>query len=70
MDQCRPPGLGSPLALFGVIIAFRSFQTVTDVATELSEAKFGAFFYNVLDEQGESYMLYTLSGAHHSAFEK
>ena len=45
-------------------------QTVTDVATELSGAKFGAFFYNVLDERGESYMLYTLSGAPRSAFER
>lgn len=45
-------------------------QTVTDAATELSGAKFGAFFYNVLNEQGESYMLYTLSGAPRSAFEK
>jgi PAS domain S-box-containing protein len=45
-------------------------QTVTDVATELSGAKFGAFFYNVLNEQGESYMLYTLSGAPDSAFKR
>ena len=45
-------------------------QTVTDVATELSGAKFGAFFYNVLDERGERYMLYTLSGAPRSAFER
>jgi PAS domain S-box-containing protein len=44
-------------------------QTVTDVATELSGAKFGAFFYNVLEEREERYMLYTLSGAPRSAFE-
>jgi PAS domain S-box-containing protein len=37
-------------------------QIVTDAGTELSGAQFGAFFYNVLDEAGESYMLYTLSG--------
>lgn len=37
-------------------------QAVTDAATELTGAQFGAFFYNVLDERGESYMLYTLSG--------
>jgi PAS domain S-box-containing protein len=37
-------------------------QAVTDAATELTRAQFGAFFYNVLDENGASYMLYTLSG--------
>ncbi len=37
-------------------------QAVTDAATELTGAHFGSFFYNVLDEQGASYMLYTLSG--------
>ncbi|HEX9959726.1 MAG TPA: ATP-binding protein, partial [Pyrinomonadaceae bacterium] len=37
-------------------------QAVTDAATELTRAQFGAFFYNVLDEEGASYMLYTLSG--------
>ncbi|HLL73915.1 MAG TPA: PAS domain S-box protein [Pyrinomonadaceae bacterium] len=43
-------------------------QSVTDAATELSGARFGAFFYNVLDEHGASYMLYTLSGVPRSAF--
>ncbi|MEX2264040.1 MAG: response regulator [Bryobacteraceae bacterium] len=37
-------------------------QGVTDAATALSHARFGSFFYNVLDEHGASYMLYTLSG--------
>jgi len=45
-------------------------QKVTDATTELTGAKFGAFFYNKTDEQGESYMLYTLSGAPREAFEK
>ncbi|WP_164019226.1 PAS domain-containing protein [Pyxidicoccus trucidator] len=45
-------------------------QGVTDVATRLSKAAFGAFFYNVLNEQGQSYMLYTLSGAPLEAFSK
>ncbi len=45
-------------------------QTVTDIATRLTHAKFGAFFYNVLDDRGESYMLYTLSGASRADFEK
>ncbi|TJX74947.1 MAG: GAF domain-containing protein, partial [Mesorhizobium sp.] len=44
-------------------------QTVTDVGVELTGAQFGAFFYNVMDENGDSYMLYTLSGAPRSAFE-
>jgi PAS domain S-box-containing protein len=43
-------------------------QTVTDAATEISGAHFGSFFYNVLDEQGASYMLYTLSGVPREAF--
>ncbi|MCC7346644.1 MAG: response regulator [Variibacter sp.] len=45
-------------------------QTVTDIATQLSKAAFGAFFYNVLDAEGESYTLYALSGAPRKAFEK
>ncbi|WP_395014721.1 PAS domain S-box protein [Dongia sp.] len=48
----------------------RVVQTVTDAATELCGAKFGAFFYNRRDEAGESYTLFTLSGAPRSAFEK
>lgn len=43
-------------------------QVVTDTATELSRAEIGAFFYNVLDEQGESYTLYTISGVSPKAF--
>lgn len=45
-------------------------QIVTDITTEATGAAFGAFFYNKLDEQGESYMLFTLSGAPREAFEK
>jgi len=37
-------------------------QGVTDAATELTGARFGSFFYNVQDNRGDSYMLYTLSG--------
>lgn len=44
-------------------------QAVTDAATETTGAQFGAFFYNVLDEQGGSYMLYTLSGVPRENFE-
>jgi PAS domain S-box-containing protein len=45
-------------------------QIVTDAGVELSGAEFGAFFYNVIDSAGESYMLYTLSGAPIEAFSK
>jgi signal transduction histidine kinase len=44
-------------------------QAITDAATEVTGAQFGALFYNVLNEQGESYTLYTLSGAPREAFE-
>ncbi len=45
-------------------------QSVTDIATKLSDAKFGAFFYNTTDDNGDAYLLYTLSGAPVEAFEK
>lgn len=45
-------------------------QLATDAATELTRASFGAFFYNVVDPAGESYMLYSLSGVPRAAFER
>jgi GAF domain-containing protein/anti-sigma regulatory factor (Ser/Thr protein kinase) len=45
-------------------------QSVTDTATEVTDARFGAFFYNLVDERGESYTLYSLSGAPREAFEQ
>jgi PAS domain S-box-containing protein len=45
-------------------------QAITDSATKLSGAKFGAFFYNATDERGEVFQLYTLSGAPREAFER
>ena len=48
----------------------RIVQTVTDAATEITGAAFGAFFYNRVDPQGESYTLYALSGAPREAFSK
>ncbi|MCC8945335.1 PAS domain S-box protein [Bradyrhizobium sp. Arg62] len=48
----------------------RLVQIVTDAGVELSGAEFGAFFYNLTNEAGESYMLYTLSGAPLEAFSK
>ncbi len=43
-------------------------QSLTDAVTTYSGAQFGAFFYNVVDEQGESYQLYTLSGVSRDHF--
>lgn len=43
-------------------------QAVVDAGRELTGADIGAFFYNRLDEQGESYLLYSLSGAPIEAF--
>lgn len=37
-------------------------DAVTQAATRLTGAQFGAFFYNVKDEGGESYTLYTIAG--------
>jgi PAS domain S-box-containing protein len=48
----------------------KAVQVVTDTATQLSGAAFGSFFYNVVDAKGESYTLYTLSGAPREAFAK
>jgi PAS domain S-box-containing protein len=44
-------------------------QKVTDTATELTQAQFGAFCYNVHDTQsGDGYMLYTMAGLPTEAF--
>ena len=43
-------------------------QKITDLATQLTGAQFGALFHNVQNEQGESYTLYTLSGVPREAF--
>jgi len=48
----------------------RLVQIVTDTGVELTGAQFGAFFYNVEDERGESYMLYTVSGAPAEVFSR
>ena len=46
----------------------KAVQAVTDAATELSGAEFGAFFYNVANQDQDAYWLYTLSGAKREAF--
>ena len=43
-------------------------QAATDAGLELCGAQFGAFFYNVTNAQGESYLLYTLSGVEREKF--
>ena len=48
----------------------RLVQIVTDAGAELSGAQFGAFFYNIVAPGGESYLLYTLSGAPREAFKR
>ena len=45
-------------------------QRITDIGTELSGAQFGAFFYNVINPEGEAYVLYTISGVAREAFSK
>jgi PAS domain S-box-containing protein len=60
--------IGASLA--GELELERVVQMVTDAGVELSGAQIGAFFYNVLNAAGESYMLYTTSGVDRSAFDK
>ncbi len=47
----------------------RVVQIVTDAGVELTGAQFGAFFYTTHAENGESMLLYTLSGADREAFD-
>src|ERR1051325_8434925 len=58
--------LGQTLA--GELELDKIVQAVTDAATDITEAAFGAFFYNVLDENGESFTLYAVSGIPRAAF--
>ena len=43
-------------------------QAATDAGLQLSGGQFGAFFYNITNPAGESYLLYTLSGVDRSKF--
>lgn len=47
----------------------RIVQTVTEAGVKLTGAKFGSFFYNVTNEAGESFLLYSLSGAERADFD-
>ncbi len=48
----------------------RVAQVVTDAATELCGAAFGALFYNTTGETGDSYVLCAISGAPREVFSK
>jgi PAS domain-containing protein len=50
--------------------AERIVQMITDAGVELTGAEFGAFFYNVIDAEGQRYTLYTLSGVDRSQFDR
>lgn len=56
-------------ALSGELELQSLVQRFTDIGTEVTGAAFGAFFYNVIDDRGEKYMLYTLSGVPREAFQ-
>jgi PAS domain S-box-containing protein len=43
-------------------------QAATDAGLQLCGAQFGAFFYNVISANGESYLLYSLSGIDREKF--
>jgi PAS domain S-box-containing protein len=55
--------------LAGELDLDRLLQTVTDASVELTGAKFGAYFHNVMDDTGERLHLYTLSGADRADFD-
>src|SRR4030095_5542751 len=61
--SCAGRMLSAELKLDGLM------QVLTDAATELVGAQFGAFFLNVPDESGGSYMLCAFSGAQPEHFE-
>lgn len=48
----------------------RIVQVATDAATTATGAAFGAFFYNLVDQHGESYTLYTISGVPRESFSR
>lgn len=46
----------------------RIVQTLTEASTKATGAQFGAFFYNVMDEKGDNFMLYTIAGPTNEVF--
>jgi PAS domain S-box-containing protein len=61
---------GTANRLAGELDLNRLVQAVVDAGVAFCGAQFGAFFYNVANEKGESYMLYALSGADPAHFNK
>lgn len=56
--------------LVGELELEKLVQAVTDAARLLSGAQFGAFFYTVVNQKNESFLLYTISGVPREAFSK
>ena len=56
------------LTLAGELNLDKLAQAVIDAATEISDAQVGSFFYNVLDEEGESHLRLALSGMPREVF--
>ncbi len=56
--------------LSGELDLQRLVQAVTDAGRDLSKAEFGAFFYNVVNQKGEAYTLYTISGVPRDMFSR
>ena len=54
--------------LAGELDLERLVQSLTDAGVEITGARFGAFFHNVLDESGKYLHLFTLSGARQEDF--
>jgi anti-sigma regulatory factor (Ser/Thr protein kinase) len=55
-------------ALSAVLDVDAVVHLTTSSAVDVTGAQFGAFFYNVQNDAGESYMLYTLAGVPREAF--
>lgn len=58
--------LGQTLA--GELDLHKLVQSVTDTTREITAARFAVFFYNVLDETGQSHMLCSVSGVPRELF--
>lgn len=55
-------------AMSAELDAEKLVQTITEAGTELSDAAFGAFFYNVVTPAGEALLLWAVSGASREDF--
>jgi PAS domain S-box-containing protein len=60
--------LGTDLA--AELVLEKLVDKITHAGVALTGAQFGAFFYNVLDDKGESYYLYSLAGVPREHFSK